>query len=196
MNSPKNLTGIILSGGRSLRMGKNKAFIEIEGIPMIERTLNLFEKIFNEILIITNDKDHFHHLNKAKIYNDLIPFQGALGGLYTGLYYSTFEYSFCVGCDMPFLKEPLIKFLIKKIIDEDIIVPKTKDGLEPLHAIYSKRCLKAIKEIMDSGKTRIIDVYPLVKVKIVEEDEFIALDPERKSFLNINTPEDLNRIIE
>lgn len=194
MNYSLNLTGIILSGGKSLRMGKNKAFIEIEGLPMIERILNLFKKIFNEILIITNDKNQFSHLNNVKIYNDLVPYKGALGGLFTGIFYSSYEYSFCVGCDMPFLNESLIKFLIKKIEGEDIIVPKTEKGLEPLHAIYSKRCLSLIKKMIDSGKSRIIDIYPLLNVKIIEENEFIKLDPERKSFLNINTPEELEQI--
>lgn len=194
MDNLINFTGIILSGGKSLRMGKNKAFIEIEGLPMIERILNLFKKIFNEILVITNDKNQFVHLDNVKIFNDLIPYKGALGGLYTGLFYSSHEYSFCVGCDMPFLNESLIKFLIKKINGEDIIVPKTEKGLEPLHAIYSKRCLSIIKSMIDSGKSRIIDIYPLLKIKIIEEREFIDLDPEKKSFLNINTPEELEQI--
>jgi molybdopterin-guanine dinucleotide biosynthesis protein A len=189
-----NISGIILSGGKSLRMGKNKAFIEIDGISMIDRTINLFKKIFNEILVITNNKEQFLHINNAKIYNDLIPFKGALGGLYTGLFYSSYEYSFCVACDMPFLNESLIKYLISKLNGEDIIVPKTKEGLEPLHALYSKRCLSPIKEMIDSGKSRIIDIYPLLNVKVIEENEFIALDPGRKSFLNINTPEELDRI--
>lgn len=194
MDNLINFTGIILSGGKSLRMGKNKAFIEIEGLPMIERILNLFKKIFNEILVITNDKNQFVHLDNVKIFNDLIPYKGALGGLYTGLFYSSYEYSFCVGCDMPFLNESLIKFLIKKINGEDIIVPKTEKGLEPLHAIYSKRCLSIIKSMIDSGKSRIIDIYPLLKIKIIEEREFIDLDPGKKSFLNINTPEELEQI--
>lgn len=194
MNNLLNFSGIILSGGKSLRMGKDKAFIEIEGIPMIERTLNLFKRIFNEILIITNNKNQFFHFNKVKVYDDLIPSKGALGGLYTGLFYSSYDYAFCVGCDMPFLNESIIKFLIQKINNEDIIVPKTKGGLEPLHAIYSKRCLSTIKEMIQQGKSRIIDVYPFLNVKIIEEKEFIDLDPERKSFLNINTPEELEQI--
>ena len=189
-----NISGIILSGGKSLRMGKNKAFIEIDGISMIDRTIHLFKKIFNEILVITNDREQFLHIDHAKIYNDLIPFKGALGGLYTGLFYSSYEYSFCVACDMPFLNESLIKYLISRLNGEDIIVPKTKEGLEPLHALYSKRCLSTIKEMIDSGKSRIIDIYPLLNVKVIEENEFIALDPEKKSFLNINTPEELDRI--
>ena len=190
-----NLTGIILSGGKSTRMGENKAFIEIEGIPIVHRIQNLFERLFDEVIIVTNQKRNFSDLN-AKIYEDLIPNRGVLGGLYTGLFFSSFVFSFCVACDMPFLKESVIKFLIENIDGYDVVVPKTKDGLQPLHAIYSKNCLEPIKKIIDEGKFKIIDLYWMVKVKIVEEQEFFSLDPMRESFINVNTPEELSLIKE
>jgi molybdopterin-guanine dinucleotide biosynthesis protein A len=186
----KKITGIILSGGKSVRMGENKAFIEVEGIPIINRIQSLFEKLFEEIIIATNQKELFKNFD-AKIYSDLIPNRGVLGGLYTGLFYSSFPYSFCVACDMPFLKKSVIEYLIQSIRDEDVIVPKTKDGLQPLHAIYSKNCLKPIKKIIELGKYKIIDFYTMVKIKIIEEDEFSSLDLKRESFINVNTPEEL-----
>ena len=85
-------------------MGENKALIEIEGTPIIHRIHSLFEKLFREIIIVTNQKDLFSNLD-SKIYSDLIPNRGALGGLYTGLFFSSFPFSFCVACDMPFLNE-------------------------------------------------------------------------------------------
>ncbi len=185
-----NLTGIILSGGKSTRMGENKAFIEIEGIPIIHRIHNLFERLFDEVIIVTNQEEFFSDLN-AKSYKDLIPNRGVLGGLYTGLFFSSFLFSFCVACDMPFLKESVIKFLVKNIHGYDVVVPKTKDGLQPLHAIYSKNCLEPIRKLIEQGKFRIIDFYWMVKVKIVEEQEFFSLDPMRESFINVNTPEEL-----
>jgi molybdopterin-guanine dinucleotide biosynthesis protein A len=106
-----NLTGIILSGGKNIRMGKNKAFIEIGGTPIIQRIQALFERLFDEIIIVTHQKELFSNLH-AKIYPDLIPNQGVLGGLYTGLFFSSFTFSFCVACDMPFLKDSVIKYLI------------------------------------------------------------------------------------
>jgi molybdopterin-guanine dinucleotide biosynthesis protein A len=184
------ITGIILSGGKSIRMGENKAFIEIEGIPIIKRIHLLFKKLFQEVIIVKNQKEFFINLN-AEIYSDLFPNRGVLGGLYTGIYFSSFPYSFCVACDMPFLKKPVIEYLIKNIQGDDIVVPRTKDGLQPLHAIYSKNCLEPINKIMKQGKYKIIDFYPMVKVKIIEEDEFHALDPMRESFMNVNTPEEL-----
>ena len=185
-----NLTGIILSGGKSTRMGENKAFIEIEGIPIIHRIYTLFERLFDEVIIVTNQKEIFSDLN-AKIYEDLIPDRGALGGLYTGLFFSSFLFSFCVACDMPFLKESVVRFLTGNVGGYDVVVPKTKDGLQPLHAVYSKNCLQPIKRMIDEGKFRIIDFYWMAKVKIIEEREFISLDPMKESFINVNTREEL-----
>jgi molybdopterin-guanine dinucleotide biosynthesis protein A len=131
---------------------------------------------------------------EAKIYRDLIPNQGALGGLYTGIYYSSFPNAFCVACDMPFLKSSVIRFLIQKMEGYDVVVPRTEDGLEPLHAIYSKNCLDPIRKILEHKQFKVLDFYSMVKVNIVEESEFRSLDPARESFLNVNTPEELGLI--
>ena len=174
-------------------MGKDKALIEIEGIPLINRIHTIFRECFQEILIISDQGKLFEHL-EAKIYGDLIPNQGALGGLYTGLVFASFPYSFCVACDMPFLRRPLIEFLIQQMNGYEAVVPKTADGLQPLHAIYSKACIQPMKELMEQKKTKIIDIYPKVKLRIVGEEEFRSLDPGNESFINVNTPEDLRTI--
>jgi molybdopterin-guanine dinucleotide biosynthesis protein A len=188
------ITGIILSGGKSLRMGQNKAFIKIEGVPIINRTSALFKELFQEVIIVTNEKELFKNLD-LKVYTDILPNKGALGGLYTGIYFSQFNYSFCVACDMPFINKSLVQYLAKKIEGEDVIVPRTKDGLQPLHALYSKNCLHPIKVAIDQGKYKIMDFYSMVKVRIVEEDEFISIDPSKGSFINVNTPDELITIV-
>lgn len=190
MEADIDISGIILSGGKSARMGENKAFIEIDGVPIIHRIYSLFKELFQEIIIVTNQKELFLNI-KSKIYTDLLPNKGALGGLYTGLFFSNFSYSFCVACDMPFINKSLVKYLIKNIEDYNVIVPLTKDGLQPLHAIYSKNCLDAIKKTIENGKYKIIDFYSLVNVKILKEEDFGYLDPLRESFINVNTPEEL-----
>jgi len=184
------MTGIILSGGKSLRIGENKAFIQVEGIPIIKKIHNLFRELFQEIIIVTNQKELFSDF-KSRIFSDLIPDRGVLGGLYTGIFFSTFSYFFCVACDMPFIKKAVVQYLIEKTEGYDVIVPKTSDGLQPLHAIYSKNCLNAITKVMEKGNYKILDFYEMVKIKIVEEDDFIFLDPFRESFINVNTPEEL-----
>jgi len=184
------ITGVILSGGKSLRMGRNKAFIEIDGIPIIDRIYTVFKELFQEILIITDQQELFAYPD-VKVYKDLLPHRGALGGLYTGLYLSSFPYTFCVACDMPFLKRPLIQFLIDLLRDEDVLVPRTEDGLQPLHALYSKGCLHPVKDLLDHGGYKIIDFYPVVKVRMIEERDFSFLDPGKESFINVNTPDEL-----
>ncbi len=184
------MTGVILAGGKSIRMGKNKAFIQVEGIPIIERIHNLFTELFQEVIIVTNEKDLFSNFN-SKIYSDLIPDKGALGGLYTGIVWSSFYYSFCVACDMPFIKRSLVQYLIENVANEDVIIPRTKDGLQPLHAIYSKNCIDPIRRSIEEGKSKIIDIYDEVNVKIVDERNFLSFDPGRESFINVNTPEEL-----
>jgi len=184
------ITGIILAGGKSVRMGQDKAFIEVDGVPIILRIFAVFDRLFRETLIIANEKEPYAELN-IPVYSDLVPGQGALGGLYTGLVYSTFPYSFCVACDMPFLDRALIEYLLTRIEQYDALVPRTSDGLQPLHAVYSKQCLEPIRHLLNLERAKIMDFYPLIRLGIVDEKEFLPLDPEKRSFTNVNTPEDL-----
>ncbi len=172
-------------------MGEDKAFLEIEGTPIIKTIHHLFEEIFNEIIIVTNQKDLFTGF-AAKVYSDLFPNRGAIGGLYTGLFFSSYPYGFCVACDMPFLNKSLIEYLITNIDSYDVVVPRTSDGYQPLHALYSKNCLQPIKEIIDADGFRIFDFYPRVRLKVVSHEEVIGLDPDLESFINVNTPEQLS----
>jgi molybdopterin-guanine dinucleotide biosynthesis protein A len=188
----KEMSGVILSGGKNLRMGQNKAFIKIDGIPIIQRIVDLFQDLFLEIIIVTNQKELYLHFD-AKVYTDLIPDGGALGGLYTGLFYSSFFYSFVVACDMPYLKRPVIDHLTQAAEGYDVILPKTQDGLEPLHAVYSRNCIKPILGLLKEGKTRISDVFPFVRVNVVGAHEILPLDPGMESFINLNTPDEVIR---
>ena len=171
-------------------MGENKAFLQIEGVPIISRIYDLFKELFQEVIIVTNQREFFRNFD-TKICQDLIPDKGALGGLYTGIFFSSFQYSFCVACDMPFIRKSLVQYLINNIQDDDVVVPRTKDGFQPLHGIYSKNCLGPIKKAIEEGKYKIIDFYRMVRVRIVEEDDFLSFDPFRDSFINLNTPEEL-----
>lgn len=193
MATKNAITGIILAGGKSIRMGQDKAFIEINGVPIILRVFAVLDRLFRETIIVANQKETYAELN-IPVYSDLVPGQGALGGLYTGLLHSTFPYSFCVACDMPFLDRALIEYLLTRIDQYDAVVPRTSDGLQPLHAIYSKQCLEPIRHLLDLEKTKIMDFYPLIRLQIVDEKDFLTLDPERKSFTNVNTPDELQML--
>ncbi len=138
------ITGIILAGGKNLRMGKNKAFLEVNGERIIDRTKKLFLELFDEVLLVTNSLPDCLGLN-LRMVADLHPGKGALGGIYTGLFHASHSHAFVAACDMPFLNKDLIRHLIDLSPGYDIVIPKTQDGWQPLHAIYSKSCLAPIK---------------------------------------------------
>ncbi|MBI3599336.1 MAG: molybdenum cofactor guanylyltransferase [Nitrospinae bacterium] len=200
------MTGVILSGGRNSRIGLKKAFLEIEGKRIIDRTVEIYKKVFDEILIITNTPEDYQYLSpkflmgdpKLKIYTDLIPHRGSLGGIYTGLNYSKSEYAFFSACDMPFINEKVIRHIIKGARgngqgakDYDIIVPYFKRRLHPLHAVYSKRCLQIFKEMAEEDRLKIKDLFSRFKVKRITDIPETKLPP----FFNINTIEDYKKAV-
>jgi molybdopterin-guanine dinucleotide biosynthesis protein A len=187
------ISGIILAGGKNLRMGKNKAFLEVNGERIIDRTKRLYLELFAEVLLVTNSPLDYLDLN-LRIAADLHPGKGALGGIYTGLFHASHSHAFVAACDMPFLNKALIKYLVDLSPSYDIVIPKTQDGLQPLHAIYSRKCLPFMEELIRKDNLKIIDFFHRVKKREVLTEEILLLDPGFASFLNVNTPEDLARI--
>ena len=106
---------------------------------------------------------------------------------------SRFEKALIVAGDMPFLNAPLLRYMVGLAGDFDVVIPRTPMGVEPLHAIYSKACLGPINDLLSTGVLRIIRFFQEVRVRYVEPEEIITFDPHCRSFLNINTPEDLER---
>lgn len=186
------ITGIILAGGRNLRMGENKAWIEIRGERIIERTRNLLVELFEEVLVVTNAPLDYLSLN-LRMVTDLCPGMGALGGIYTGLMHASFPQAFVAACDMPFLNKALIARMSEMAPGYDIVIPRTADGWQPLHAIYAQKCLPFIEDLLRQGNLRILDFFPRVKKREMAAEEILPYDPSLLSFLNINTPEDLAR---
>ena len=187
------VTGIILAGGKNIRMGESKAFLEIAGQRIIDRTVELFKGIFSQVILITNTPLEYSYLD-IEIVIDIVPKRGALIGIYTGLFYSSHPYCFVTACDMPFLNRKVIEHMITISKDYDVVIPHLPDGYHPLHAIYSKKCMKSIEKLIHEDNLKIIDFFDKVKVKEVTTDDINSLDPTLNSFLNINTPEDLTRI--
>ena len=189
------ITGIILAGGKNLRMGRNKAFLEIDGRRIIDRTKDLFLEVFDEVLLVTNSPLDYLALD-LRLVSDLIPDKGSLGGIYTGLFHASHPHAFVAACDMPFLNRRLIGHLAQLAPKFDIVIPKTNDGFQPLHAVYSQSCLPFMEDLLRRDNLKIIDFFPRVNVREVRADEILPYDPELKTFLNVNTPEDLQKIRE
>jgi len=187
------ITGIILAGGKNLRMGKNKAFLNVKGERIIDRTKNLFLELFDEVLLVTNSLPDYLDLN-LRMVADLYAGKGALGGIYAGLFHASHSHAFVAACDMPFLNQDLIRHLIDLSPGYDIVIPKTQDGWQPLHAIYSQKCLPFMEDLIRQDNLKIIDFFHRVKKREVPTEEILPLDPNLTSFLNVNTPEELARI--
>lgn len=189
-----SFSGIILAGGRNSRMGVNKAFLEIAGLRMIDKILHLYREIFSEVIIAVNDVRAFQEFGNACIVADLYRNKGALGGLYTGLFFATNPYSFVAACDMPFLNKSFILHLLELSGDHDIVVPKTAKGFQPLHAVYSRRCLPVMRKHILDDKFKISGFYQNLSVLTVAEEDINNFGDSDSLFLNINTEEDLKKI--
>jgi len=188
-----SITGIILAGGVSKRLGyKNKALLKIGNKTIIERVIDALSKMTEDVIIITNSPSEFKHL-KMPMYNDIISNAGPLGGIYTGLTISNTYYNLVIACDMPFIQSYILELLVCRIEDNDIVIPVTPDGYHPLCAIYSKKCIDYIKLLIDSGNLKVANLFNYMKVNKVD---FPVYDEcELNAFFNINTNEDYLRAI-
>ncbi|KQC08129.1 MAG: hypothetical protein APR62_05390 [Smithella sp. SDB] len=189
----KAFTGIILSGGKNSRMGVNKAFLEINGKRLIDIILDIYKSIFTEIIIVTNDPLSYTEFSDIIIVTDIYKGKGPLGGIYTGLFYSHNNYAFVCACDMPSMNRDFILYMIEKTDKHDIIVPALSVGFQTLHAIYSRRCLPAIKKMSFSDKLKISGLFKDMRMLKITEEEIKSYDKDERLFLNINTPYDLKK---
>ncbi|MGB6066407.1 MAG: molybdenum cofactor guanylyltransferase [Desulfomonilaceae bacterium] len=188
-----SVSGILLAGGGSRRMGGiNKALLEVGGRRIIERAASVLRKVFREVLVITNSPEDFRFLG-LPMFTDLLPGRGSLGGLYTGLSACAGIYGFLVACDMPFLSEDVIKYMVDMIDGYDVVLPRTSGGFEPLHAAYSKACLPHIEGLLQREDLKIANFFDKVKVSEVPEADLVRFDPELRFIMNINTPQDLQQ---
>ena len=183
------MNAIVLSGGIGTRMGgREKAFLKIGRDTFISRKIRLLKPLFNKIIIVTNNPRLYRGLG-VKIVKDREGGVGPLMGLYTGLKASSAKYNFVTTSDTPFLKTELVRYLIKNIDDYDVVVPEWHGMIEPLCAVYSKKCIPYIKKVMDKNR-RVNSFYKFSKVKFISEHELKKIDLEGISFFNVNTSSD------
>jgi molybdopterin-guanine dinucleotide biosynthesis protein A len=194
-----DISCIILAGGKSTRFGHDKVLERIGNTSLLEQVISHVNPISKDIIIVTAKGRAFAQLAnrpKIKIISDIMPEQGSLGGIYTGLVKSESFYNLVVAADMPFLNETLLRYMIKNAKGYDFILPRINNIYEPLHAVYSKNCIAPIKSLLEQGKKTIIELFDYVKVKFVEAKEIDRFDPKHISFFNINTRDDKERALE
>jgi molybdopterin-guanine dinucleotide biosynthesis protein A len=193
ISKSRDITGVILAGGKSLRYGRNKALVEVDGTRLIERVISVIQPLFEDLIIITNTPREYDYL-QLPMHEDIIKGLGPLGGVYTGLEIISGESGFFVACDMPFLKSDLIRHMVEIKGDFDAVVPKVDWKIEPLHAIYTRNCIPAIKKLIETQGYQIIKFFDKVSVRYVKEEEIRSFDSELKSFLNVNIPGEITDI--
>ena len=186
------LTVVIQAGGQSSRMGEDKALKHFLGRPLIQRVVDRMKPIADEIIITTNQPDGYKFLNLPLV-SDLKPGRGALGGLYTALASAASPLVAVVACDMPFASRGLFEGARRIMLEEgmDVVIAKTNEGYEPLHALYRREtCLPAIESAISANQWKVISWFPQVKVRILTLDEVRILNPSGLCFWNLNTPEE------
>ncbi len=183
----------ILAGGRSRRMGQDKALLPIGGRLAIERVLDRVLPLSDDVTIITNVPGKYHHLG-YRLVGDVYPGKGSLGGIYTAIHAAQYLHCVVVACDMPFLNTHLLRYLAGLAPGFDVVVPCIQEFPETMHAVYGKGCLEPIKSRLLADQLKIIGFFEDVGVRYVERDDVSRFDPTFRSFININTPTDWERV--
>jgi molybdopterin-guanine dinucleotide biosynthesis protein A len=190
---------IILAGGLGMRLGgQDKATVLLDGVPLLSRVrLRLATLTDDMVIVLRADQELGSSLAQSvegtTITRDLQGYSGVLAGMAAGLETVRHDWSLVVACDMSFVQPTLVDHMWSLREGWDVVVPRLTVGLEPLHAFYHKRCLAALRDALARGQRRVTGFYDGLNVRYVDEDDVYHYDPERLSFLNINTPDDLSR---
>ena len=189
---PLPVTVAILAGGKSSRMGRDKAFVPFNGRFLIQTVIDSVRGLGDELLIIANTPADYAQFN-LPIFSDRFPDHGSLGGIQTAVYHADHPHTLVVACDMPWLNRDLLRHLISLRHEADIVVPRWTKYPEPLHAVYNKNCLPAIDKRVASKQLKIIRFYDEMTVRYVDRGEIERFDANGSSFANINTPQQLTK---
>ena len=186
------LSVCVQAGGKSTRMGEDKALKPFLGRPLIQRVVDRLTPIADELLVTTNHPEEYAFLH-ARLVTDLKPDRGALGGLYTAIASAAHPIVAVVACDMPFASTRLIEGMSRLMVqhEADVVIAKSEEGYEPLHAVYRRdTCRPAIESAIDADLWKVIAWFPQVRVYELSADEIRSLDPTGLAFWNVNTPEE------
>jgi len=188
----QNITGVLLAGGKSRRMGKDKRALELNGETLFNRALAVLIELFPEVIVVLGEEDFPVNNDNVRVVNDLIPNRAAAGGLYTGLFYATQQRVFVVACDMPYLNLEVIRYMTSISSHFDITLAELAHGLQTMHAIYSKRCLSYLEQMVKSENLRVQNLLDesSLEIRKVLESEILSYDSHLLSFMNINSPAD------
>jgi molybdopterin-guanine dinucleotide biosynthesis protein A len=187
------ITGVVQAGGKSARMGgRPKALMDLGGQRIIERVVRALEGAVDDVLIVTNTPELYAFLGRPMV-ADVWPDSGSLGGIYSGLKAASGDAVFTVACDMPFLREDVIRLVVDRAAEGDVVVPVVGGQYETLHACYHKRCLPPMEDRLRRGQLKIVGFFDQVRVVTIGEAEIRRQGDPTMIFMNVNTPEELER---
>ena len=200
---PIPVTGVILAGGTSRRMGQNKALLQLGDDPLIAHVIRRMRLATDELLLITNNPAEYAHLG-LPMHSDIVPNTGALGGIYTGLMHASHDVGVCVACDSPFLQPKLLSYLISILGEYDAVMPYTYKAppsdnedaqmtLQTLCAVYAKRCLPIIEQMLNEPDLRVHALQERANILTLAPEIWKTYDSKGHSFFNVNTPEDFEK---
>lgn len=183
----------ILAGGKSTRMGRDKATLILDSEPLIQRVYGVAREVFDNTIVVSNNIKALPGMN-IPIIEDVVALQSPLAGIVSALIHTGADYVFALACDMPFLSGEAIKYMLDNINGEDIIIPKTEKGYEPFHAIYGRSCISYMLTCIERRRYRVTDIFPYLSVKAVKEAPLFFCNGI-SVFTNINTEEELKKAL-
>jgi len=191
----KEAAAIVLAGGKSTRLGRDKASEPLLGVPMLQRVLDRLSGLVDEFVIVRRAGQVLPavSLSDLTVVEDIYPDSGPLGGIYTGLQATTAPRAVAVACDMPLLRRELVAELLRLAPDHDLVVPVSEEFPQPLCAVYAKACLEPIRQQLETGNFKITGFFGRLRPRYLQPPEWRPFDPEGLSFMNLNREEDLAR---
>lgn len=184
------VTVVILAGGLSRRMGQDKLFLDVGGVPLFERVLQPMQQLFRQVVVIANERDPFRYYS-FPVYQDIYP-GSALGGLFTGLFHAKTHWTFVSAGDLPFVNVEVVNYLLSLASDCDVVVPYSEKGAEPLFACYAKSCLPVMEQALKNSQFKIVDLFDTLTVCHVPFSQLADIRGIENAFINLNCLEDLS----
>jgi molybdenum cofactor guanylyltransferase len=189
------MTGLILVGGQSERMGRAKELLTFQGESFLAHTITLLQGFCREVFVISRLEQPLPRLPGIKVLPDETPGLGPLGGLVTGLAASGDDWHLVLACDLPLMKPAILHLLVDNAQGAAAVVPRALGKLQPLAAAYSQACLAPARETLAAGQRSVTAMLDKVPVKLLEEAELRRVDPELVSFMNVNTREEYELLL-
>lgn len=191
---PLPVTGLILCGGKSKRMGRPKAFLPYGGRTIVEHLVDRFTKLFDEVFLVANEPDAFSQMT-VDVVKDILPNRGPVCGILSGLLVAKHEHVFVAACDMPLIDKKLVREMSRQRRDYDVVVLGHDGEVEPLLGFYSKSCVKPLEDTLFSGKSAVHEVLTGVSAKVFDYKQMVNSSEQMPAYFNVNTPLDYSELL-